>query len=37
VLRDAVQRKLVPVPFLFERSFGVQAIEKIAGTIGSVL
>jgi anion-transporting ArsA/GET3 family ATPase len=37
VLRDAVQRKLVPVPFLFERSFGVQAIEKIAGTIGNVL
>jgi len=37
VLRDTVRRKLVPVPFLFERSFGPQVIEKIAGTIGSVL
>jgi len=37
VLRDTVRRKLLPVPFLFERSFGLQAIEKIAGTIGGVL
>jgi anion-transporting ArsA/GET3 family ATPase len=37
VLRDAVHRKLVAVPFLFERNFGAHAIEKIAGTIGSIL
>ncbi len=37
VLRDAVQRPLVPVPFLFDRTFGTQAIEKIAGTIEAVL
>jgi hypothetical protein len=37
VLRDALQRKLVPVPFLFERSFGTHAIEKIASGIEGVL
>jgi anion-transporting ATPase len=30
VLREAVPRPLVEVPFLFERSFGAHAIEKIA-------
>jgi hypothetical protein len=30
VLREAVPRALVEVPFLFERSFGAHAIEKIA-------
>jgi anion-transporting ArsA/GET3 family ATPase len=37
VLREAVQRKLQPVPFLFERGFGLQAIEKIGQAIEGVL
>ena len=37
VLREAVQRPLVTVPFLFERSFGAQAIEKVAHAIESTL
>jgi anion-transporting ArsA/GET3 family ATPase len=37
VLREAVQRKLQPVPFLFDRGFGLQAIEKIGHAIEGVL
>jgi hypothetical protein len=37
VLKDTVARELVKVPFLFERSFGAQAIEKVAGAIEAVL
>jgi hypothetical protein len=37
VLRDTVPRELVTVPFLFERSFGAQAIEKVARSIGAAL
>jgi hypothetical protein len=33
VLRDTVPRELMKVPFLFERSFGVQAIDKVAYAI----
>src|SRR5438067_13680357 len=36
-LRDTVPRELVKVPFLFERSFGAQAIEKVARSIGEAL
>ncbi len=36
-LREAVQRKLQPVPFLFDRGFGLQAIEKIGQAIEGVL
>jgi len=36
-LRDTVPRELVKVPFLFERSFGAQAIEKVARSIGAAL
>jgi anion-transporting ArsA/GET3 family ATPase len=36
-LREAVQRKLQPVPFLFDRGFGLQAIEKIGHAIEGVL
>lgn len=32
-LREQVQRRLVRVPFLFDRNFGVQAIEKVARAI----
>ena len=37
VLRAAVQRKLIRVPFLFERSFGAQAIDKVAHAVEDVL
>ena len=37
VLRDTVPRELVKVPFLFERSFGAQAIDKVARAIEGVL
>jgi anion-transporting ArsA/GET3 family ATPase len=37
VLRDTVPRELVKVPFLFERSFGAQAIDKVARAIESSL
>ena len=37
VLRAAVPRKLVALPYLFERGFGTQAIEKIAHALESVL
>ena len=33
VLREAVPRPLTRVPFLFERSFGAQAIDKVAHAI----
>lgn len=33
VLRDAVRRPLVPVPFLYERSFDGKAIDKVAQAI----
>jgi ATP:corrinoid adenosyltransferase len=36
-LRDAVPRELVKVPFLFERTFGAQAIEKVARSIEAAL
>jgi anion-transporting ArsA/GET3 family ATPase len=36
-LRAQVQQPLVPVPYLFERTFGPQAIEKVASAIASVL
>src|SRR6266446_4148389 len=35
VLRDTVPRNLVKVPFLFERSFGALAIEKVSRSIES--
>ena len=37
VLRDTVPRDLMKVPFLFERSFGAQAIDKIAHAIEGAL
>jgi anion-transporting ArsA/GET3 family ATPase len=37
VLRKAVPRELVKVPFLFERSFGAQAIEKVSRAIEGAL
>jgi hypothetical protein len=37
VLRESVARELVKVPFLFERSFGAHAIEKVAHAIEGVL
>ena len=37
VLRAAVPRPLVTVPFLFERSFNVHAIEKVAQALEGVL
>ena len=37
VLRAAVPRPLVRIPLLFERSFGAQAIDKLAGAIRSSL
>jgi len=37
VLREAVPRPLTRVPFLFERSFGAQAIERVAQAIEGVL
>jgi len=37
LLRERVQRKLVALPYLFERGFGLQAIEKIARALEGVL
>ena len=37
VLRAALQRKLIRVPFLFERNFGAQAIDKVARAVEGVL
>jgi anion-transporting ArsA/GET3 family ATPase len=37
VLREALGRPLVRVPFLFERSFGAQAIEKVAHAVEAAL
>ena len=37
VLREQVQRKLVALPWLFERGFGTAAIEKIAHALEGVL
>ena len=37
VLRDTVPRDLMKVPFLFERSFGAQAIDKVAHAIEGAL
>lgn len=37
VLREAVQRELVKVPFLFERSFGAHAIDRVAHAIEGAL
>jgi hypothetical protein len=37
VLREAVARELVTVPFLFERTFGAQAIDKVSRAIEGVL
>ena len=37
VLREQVQRKLVALPYLFERGFGLQAIERIAHALEGVL
>ncbi|HUJ24496.1 MAG TPA: ArsA-related P-loop ATPase [Myxococcales bacterium] len=37
VLREALPRPLVPVPFLYERTFGVHAIEKVAHAIEGAL
>jgi anion-transporting ArsA/GET3 family ATPase len=36
-LREAIQREMVKIPFLFERNFGAQAIEKVAQAIEGVL
>ena len=37
VLRDTVPRDLMKVPFLFERNFGAQAIDKVADAIEGAL
>ena len=37
VLGKEVPRKLVTIPFLFDRGFGAQSIEKIAGLLESAL
>ena len=37
VLQNALRRRIVEVPFLFERSFGAQAIDRIARTIEAAL
>jgi anion-transporting ArsA/GET3 family ATPase len=37
VLRDAVPRQLLKVPFLFERSFGARAVEKVAHCLEAAL
>ncbi len=37
VLRSAVARELVKVPFLFERTFGAQAIDKVSRAIEAAL
>jgi len=37
VLRDTVPRELAKVPFLFERYFGAQAIDKVSRVIEGVL
>ena len=37
LLRKEVQLPLVPVPYLFDRSFGPQAIEKVAHAIEEAL
>src|SRR5256712_923810 len=37
VLRDTVPRRLVKVPFLFERNFGAQAIDKVSHAIEGAL
>ena len=37
VLRESVQRKLVALPYLFERGFGLPAIEKLAHGLEGVL
>jgi anion-transporting ArsA/GET3 family ATPase len=37
VLRDTVPRELARVPFLFERNFGAQAIDKVARALEGVL
>jgi len=36
-LRESVPRPLFKVPFLFERSFGAQALEKVAQSIEAAL
>jgi len=35
VLRKQVERELIKVPFLFERSFGAHSIEKVAQAVGA--
>src|SRR5205085_623948 len=37
ILRAEVPRELVRIPFLFDRQFGAQSIEKVAAAIGGVL
>jgi len=37
VLRAGTPRELVRIPFLFDRQFGAQSIEKVAAAIGGVL
>jgi hypothetical protein len=37
ILGKEVPRKLVPVPFFFDRSFGMQSIEKVASAIEAAL
>jgi hypothetical protein len=37
VLRKEIPRELVRIPFLFERQFGAQSIEKVAAAIGAAL
>ncbi len=37
VLRKEIPRELVRIPFLFERQFGGQSIEKVAAAIGAAL
>ena len=37
VLRSAVARELVKIPFLFERTFGAQAIDKVSRAIEAAL
>jgi hypothetical protein len=37
VLREAIPRPLTKVPFLFERNFGAQSIEKISQAIEGAL
>ena len=37
MLRDTVARELAKVPFLFERHFGAQAIDKVSRAVQGML